>query len=438
MRIPSAALASVLILSASVAYGEKTNDHAWQPYSPRDEIRPEFQINKQGGLDGQPGYVIEHDQRDALDGAWMREYLIDGGKYYQLSAAAKLSEVSQPRRGVYAEVWFTDEDDRVVQYELGDQSRPYYAAPEATNEAGWTRFNGTFPAPTAATKAVVKLHLRWSPESRIVWSDASLKAVDPPKPRTVRLAAINYRPRSSKSAIDCLAQCEPHIAEAANQNADLAVLGEVLTAMGRPESFEEIAEPIPGPTTKYLGDLAAKHDLYLVTSIYEKSEYKIYNTAVLVGPDGKLVGKYRKVCLARDEYRKGVAPGDSFPVFDTPIGKIGMMICFDVHMPEVARGLAGNGAEIVAMPIMGGDPDLAKARCIENQIYLVTASYSINDDWMQSGVWDLSGSLLTRATEPSSVVVAEIDLAQPYRWRANMGQFRPRLRHERPGNILPE
>lgn len=438
MRIPACAIALASILSVSLAMAEESSTAPWKSYSPRDEIRPEFQIDKQGGLNGQPGYAIVHDQRDALDGAWMCEIPIEGGQFYQLSAAAKLSEVTEPRRGVYAEVWFTNEQDRVVSYESGDQSRPYYAEAAPTEEAGWTRFTGTFPAPKSATKAVVKLQLRWSPDSRVVWSDVSLQKADPPKARTVRLAAINYRPRNSKSSIESLDQCEPHLAEAAKQNADLAVLGEVLTAVGRPDSFEEIAEPIPGPTTQRLGELATKYDMYLVTSIYEKSEYKIYNTAVLVGPDGQLVGKYRKVCLARDEYRKGVAPGDSFPVFDTPIGKIGMMICFDVHMPEVARGLAANGAEIIAMPIMGGDPNLAKARCIENQVYLVTASYSINDDWMQSGVWDLSGTLRTRATAADTVVIAEVDLAQPYLWRANMGQFRPRLRHERPGNILPE
>ena len=91
-----------------------------------------------------------------------------------------------------------------------------------------------------------------------------------------------------------------------------------------------------------------------------------------------------------------------------------MMICFDLTMPEVARGLAANGAEIIAMPIMGGHPALARARVIENQTYLVTSTYSINDDWIQSGVWGLSGELLVRATEKDDVVVAEVDLSKQY------------------------
>jgi predicted amidohydrolase len=178
--------------------------------------------------------------------------------------------------------------------------------------------------------------------------------------------------------------------------------------------------------------------LYLVTTIHERVDHLIYNTAILIGPTGKLVGCYRKVCPARDEYRGGIATGSEFPVFDTPLGRIGMMICFDVHMPEVARGLAANGAEIIALPIMGGHPALARARAVENQVYLVTSTYSINDDWMQSGVWGLSGELMVRATEADTVVAVEVDLAKQHFWRANMGDFKGRLYHERPIAPLPE
>jgi len=68
----------------------------------------------------------------------------------------------------------------------------------------------------------------------------------------------------------------------------------------------------------------------------------------------------------------------------------------------------------------------------------VTSTYSINDDWMQSGVWDLGGEMLVRATEKDSVVVAEVDLSEQYFWRANMGEFKGRLRHERPAVELPK
>ena len=149
----------------------------------------------------------------------------------------------------------------------------------------------------------------------------------------------------------------------------------------------------------------------------------------MLGPDGSLVGSYRKLCLARGEYRRGIAPGADFPVFETTFGKVGMMICFDVHMPEVARGIAARGAEIIAMPIMGGHPTLAQARAIENQVYLVTSTYSLNEDWMQTGIWDTQGKLHSRATQPNEVVFHEVDLSileisgenERNFWRANIG-----------------
>ena len=99
------------------------------------------------------------------------------------------------------------------------------------------------------------------------------------------------------------------------------------------------------------------------------------------------------------------------------------MICFDVHMPEVAR-IAARGAEIIAMPISWVDIPLAQARAIENQVYLVTSTYSLNEDWMQTGIWDTQGKLHSRATQPNEVVFHEVDLAKRNFWRANIGDFR--------------
>ena len=252
------------------------------------------------------------------------------------------------------------------------------------------------------------------------------------------LQQLNFRPRDGKSGLDNCRQFEPYIAQAAEKRADLLVLGECITSMGNDLTYIDVAERIPGPCTDYLASLAKKYNLYIVASLHERDGHLIYNTAILVGPEGRLVGKYRKICPARDEYRMGIAPGHELPVFETGFGKVGMMICMDVHFPEIARGLAANGAEIIALPIMGGHPELARARALDNQIYLVSATYAVTDDWMQTGVWGLSGDLLVRATEKNSVVGAEVDLAEQYFWRPNMGEFKNRLRHERPAVTLPK
>ena len=413
--------------------------NGWRPFSHRNETRPGFSIRRSGGPHGRGGLVIGHDDREHLDGAWMKTFEVEGDCHYRITAHSRTTEVANARAHTYVELLFHDANGELVQdKQIGVKSRPFYPPQAKADQLGWTEFTDIYRAPAAATRATVKLHLRWEPRGQVEWGDISLTKTDPRPPRKVRLAAANYRPRGGKTARDNLIKFRPHVAKAAELGADLVVLGECITSVGNSLAAVDAAEPIPGESTDYLGRLAKEHGLYIVTSLNERAGHLIYNTAVLLSPEGKLVGKYRKVCLARGEYRKGIAPGRQFPVFDTDIGRIGMMICFDVHMPEVARGLAANGAEIIAMPIMGGHPALARARAIENQIFLVTSTYSINDDWMQSGVLDLGGEMLVRATEKDSVVVAEVDLSEQYFWRANMGEFKGRLRHERPAVELPK
>lgn len=440
MRHTTPSILAVLIaLAPATASADDLEFNGWRPFAPREELSPVFAINRGGGPDRQGDLIIKHGDREGLDGAWTRTFEVEGDSHYRITAHAQTIDVTNPRHHTYVELLFHDAKGNLVpDRSIGVRSRPFYPREVRKDAQGWTKFTDIFRAPAAATHATVKLHLRWAPRGQVEWDDVSLVKSGPRPPRKVRLAAANFRPRGGKTAMDNLRQAEPHVAEAAKQRANLVVLGECITSVGNGLSYVDAAEPLPGPSTDFLGRLAKKHNIHIVTSIHERVDHLIYNTAVLLNPEGELVGKYRKVCPARDEYRRGIAPGREYPVFDTSIGKIGMMICFDVHVPEVARGLAANGAEIIAMPIMGGHPALGRARAIENQVYLVTSTYSINDDWMQSGVWGLSGDLLVRATEKDTVVVAEVDLAKQYFWRANMGEFKCRIRHERPGVPLPK
>lgn len=430
---------SVISVPATTVTANSQEFNGWKPFSPRDEIRPDFHINRNGGPDEQGSLVIKHDDRKGLDGAWAKTFEIEGDCHYCITVYSQLNNVNNPRHHTYVELLFHDADGSLVPNKrTGVQSRPFYPPDVETDQNGWMKFTGIYRAPKAASHVTVKLHLRWEPRGQVEWGGVTLIKTNPRPSRKVRLAACNYRPRGGKTALDNLSQLRPYIAQAAKQRANLLVLGECITSVGNNLSYVEVAESVPGPSTNYLGRLAKQYNIYIVTTLNERVGHLIYNTAVLLGPEGKLIGKYRKICPARGEYRKGIAPGRQFPVFNTDIGKIGMMICFDVHMPEVARGLVANGAEIVAMPIMGGHPALARARAIENQIYLVTSTYSINDDWMQTGIWDLSGNLLVRATQKNKVVFAEVDLSEQYFWRANMGEFKGRLRHERPAVQMPK
>ena len=163
-------------------------------------------------------------------------------------------------------------------------------------------------------------------------------------------------------------------------DADLVVLPELCTTGYQFISKSEVdslCEPIPeGETTQNLIEICRQYHCYLVTGIGEKSDSQCYNAAVLIGPKGH-IGTYRKVHLFWDE-KTWFAPGDvGFPVWQTDLGTIGMMVCFDWIFPESARSLALQGAELVCHPanlVLPYCQDAMITRCIENRIFTVTAN----------------------------------------------------------------
>jgi predicted amidohydrolase len=199
-----------------------------------------------------------------------------------------------------------------------------------------------------------------------------------------------------------------------------------MTLVGTNLNYISASESVPGRTTAFLGAIARKYRLYIVAGILERSGDTVFNTAVLLDRSGNLAGKYRKVSLPQEEIDGGITPGNSFPVFETDFGTIGLMICWDVTFPEPARSLAQKGAEIIFMPIWGGDLNLTKARAIENQVYLVSSTYD-----MITAVFDQEGKVMKEATNDDPVIVADIDLNKQKLWPW-IGDLKSRIFREIP------
>lgn len=424
----------------SAAAGEAPPDN-WDTWSPREEIKPAFDFNAKGGADGRGAWVIEADQRDGLQGCWKGEFAVQGGKPHRFSALYRAKGVANEGSSVLARVLWRDADGKLVKhteptytsYRPGEppQAEPEYPQRHGSKD-GWTEMSDTYVVPPKATKAIVELYLQWQPQSRVEWSSVSLTEVSSMPSRKVRLATVHFQPREGKTLMEKAQLFAPMIAEAAKQKADLVVLPETLTYYSSGRSMAECAEAVPGSVTDYFGTLAKQHDLYIAAGLIERDAHLIYNVCVLIGPDGKVAGKYRKVSLPRGEVEAGVTPGHEYPVFQTRFGKVGMMVCYDGFFPEVARQLAINGAEVIAWPVWGCNPMLAQARACENHVYLISSTYGdVSANWMISAVFGHDGKVISQAKDWGTFAIAEVDLDKREHWHS-LGDFKAQIPSHRP------
>ena len=203
----------------------------------------------------------------------------------------------------------------------------------------------------------------------------------------VRIACIQMRPNIGAKAQNIAASCR-FIETAATQGAKLIVLPELCNSGYVFESAKEaqsLSEEVPGgETCDAWAELAARLGIYIVAGINERAGDKLFNSAVVIGPKGYLA-TYRKVHLW-DREKLIFTPGDlGFPIIETPIGTLGVFICYDNWFSESYRICALQGADIICLPtnwvpIPGQDPDrqaMANIICMAsahtNSVYVAAA-----------------------------------------------------------------
>jgi predicted amidohydrolase len=413
---------ALLLLLAGPALGLATAAEplpdGWRPYAVRDEIAPRS-WNERGPGDALIlGLAGRGD--DAVDGRWAREVPVAPGKDYAFRAAYRAERIASTARSVLARVVWLDA--------AGQPLRPmeYPIAAPSPGPDGGTAVAGVYRVPAGVSRARLELHLRWTADGEVRWKDVDFQESAPPPSRRVKLATVNHRPRGTTSSQESRQRFVPFVEQAAARGADIVCLPEGITAVGNGLSYAQAAEAVPGPTTEFLGDLARRLHVWIVAGLYERSGARLYNTAVLVGRDGKLVGRYRKMSLPDEEIEGGITPGSETPVFETDFGRVGLMICWDSSYPEVARALAAGGAEVILMPIAGGVESLVQARAVENQVHIVASGYDF-----RSGIFDRRGERIADAKGDPDVLVAEVDLARPTIWPW-VGFWGARIGHEAP------
>lgn len=206
--------------------------------------------------------------------------------------------------------------------------------------------------------------------------------------RELTIATVQFAPKQGEPEENLVKMSEFVSKIASQQKVDLIVFPELATSGNElGVKFTEVAQRIPGPTVNLMAQRAAEFGIYIAFGMVskEKVESILFNSAVLVGPDGELVGSYNKIHL-RGEERMAFRDGIKLPVFETEgIGTVGLLLGYDLAFPEVARCLALEGAELLCVMSNWESDQMeeyrsyVKARAFENSLF-IAASNRVGED----------------------------------------------------------
>ncbi|MCJ7424233.1 carbon-nitrogen hydrolase family protein [Candidatus Bathyarchaeota archaeon] len=233
--------------------------------------------------------------------------------------------------------------------------------------------------------------------------------------------------------------------KAQRESAKLVIFPELsLTGYKVRDEIYELAETIPGPSTEIVGRIARETGMYIVFGMpecSEKTQATLYNTSVLMGPEG-LIGKYRKMYLPTHsifEEKRYFRPGFQSAVFDTGLGRMGLIICYDIFFPEVCRLTRLEGAQLIVC--ISASPavrraffeTLTVARAMENTVFLAYVNLVGIEDglqfWGGSRLVGPQGKILAKAKyDEDDFVIGEVD----YSDMRSAEAFVPTLRDLRP------
>src|SRR5580700_9376953 len=249
---------------------------------------------------------------------------------------------------------------------------------------------------------------------------------------------------SSHVVADNLTAAGKLLREAKDAGADIACLPENFSFIGLRDADKlQVAEPDgDGPVQAFLSDSARQLKMWILGGtivIRGDGAVRVANSSLLIDAAGKRVARYDKIHLfdvtipGRDEqYRESthVAPGRELVVADTPVGRLGLSVCYDMRFPELYRDLVSRGAEWLAMPAAFTVPTgrahwetLLRARAIENLCYVVAPAQSGlhtsgRETYGDSLIVDYWGQVLSRLAKGTGVITADIDLASQAESRA--------------------
>ena len=333
---------------------------------------------------------------------------IVGGQAYAINAICRLQNVAAPYRSVLVRVSWTA--GKKLVHPAGMLVRGLIL------DDALVRFDDVLVAPAEANGARLSLEVKWPKGGSALFKRVSMHPTKLPAERKVKIGTVYLRPKDSTPENNLKLWCE-QIDAAGKLGLDVVCLGEAITMVGTGRSVKDCAKPIPSLATRQLGDAARRNHIWVIAGLTELDGDVIYNTAVLLDRRGQVAGKYRKVHLPREEWKEGVRPGNTYPVFETDFGKVAIQICYDWFFSEPAEIFALKGAEIIFAPTWGDTlPDkegrvngqsVFRVRARDNGVYMVPSVYDGD-----SLVIDPMGRILSNSAGREGVFWAEVDLSK--------------------------
>ena len=271
---------------------------------------------------------------------------------------------------------------------------------------------------------------------------------------TVTVGLIQMREAGSPEAN--LAKAAAKLHETAKKGAQIVCLQELFRSSyfpqrENPKNFK-LAEPIPGPTTEALSQVARQRQIVVIASIFERRSAGVYhNSAVVIDADGSLAGKYRKMHIPDDPLyfeKFYFTPGDlGFPSFQTRYASVGVLVCWDQWFPEAARLSSLSGAQVLFYPtaigLLPGEPGavahgqrtawelVQRAHAVANGVYVAVVNRVGQEGklhfWGSSFVSDPFGKVVARAgKEQETILLARCNLGKIDETRQNWPFLRDR------------
>jgi len=178
----------------------------------------------------------------------------------------------------------------------------------------------------------------------------------------------------------------------------------------------ELAVQMPGEVENCFREAARKNNIWLIPgSIFERRDGKVFNTAPVINPKGEVIARYSKQ-YPFYPYEKGVTGSDNFVVFEIPgVGKIGLIICYDIWFPEIIRQLAWMGAEAVIVPTLTNSIDrdvelaISRANAATNQLYFFSLNSGGRLGYGKSIVIGPDGTIIHQASAGRDIIAVEMD-----------------------------